>query len=316
MGCNPGALEQAEWLPYGECMLLHTVLMTLPLASGATDPAAPATPRSPNIVLILADDLGWGEIGCQGQDKIPTPNIDRLASEGMRLTSHWSGSPVCAPSRCVLLTGKHPGHAAVRDNWENGGWGEHEPEGQFPLPAEEVTLAEVLQGQGYNTCGVGKWGLGGPQSPGHPTKQGFDHWFGYLCQRKAHNYYPTHLWRNGDRVPLEGNAWFSAHQKIDGPLDDEAEYERRYQSATFAPDLMRDEATAWIASQSGETPFLLYYASPVPHVALQTPWDRLDAFPREWDETPYLGQKGYVPHPRPRAAYPPGPPGKPRGRRI
>ncbi len=276
-------------------MLCFTMLAVAALGGGTVPP--------PNIVLILADDLGWGEVGCQGQEKIPTPNIDRLAAEGMRLTSHWSGSPVCAPSRCVLLTGKHPGHAVVRDNWENGGWGEHEAEGQYPLPPGEVTLAEVLADQGYDTCAVGKWGLGGPGTAGHPNAQGFGHWFGYLCQRKAHNYYPTHLWRNEHKVPLEGNAWFSAHQKLEVPLDGEAEYRRRYQAARFAPDLIRDEAVAFIETQSGEAPFFLFYASPVPHVALQTPWDRLDAFPSEWDDTPYLGQKGYVPHPRPRAAY-------------
>ncbi|MDP6891211.1 MAG: arylsulfatase [Phycisphaerales bacterium] len=262
---------------------------------------APAPP--PNVVLILADDLGWGEVGCHGQEKIPTPNIDRLAIDGMRLTSHWSGSPVCAPSRCVLLTGKHPGHAAVRNNWEAGGWGPDQTEGQFPLPDEEVTLAEVLGERGYTTGAIGKWGLGGPDTEGHPNRQGFDHWFGYLCQRVAHNYYPTHLWRNGEKVPLKGNSWFSAHQKIEQPLDREQAYEAEYLGETFASDLMRDEAVQFIENHAKDGPFFLYYASPVPHVALQVPPDRLDAFPSEWDTEPYLGQKGYVPHPRPRAAY-------------
>ena len=258
---------------------------------------------SPNVVLIMADDLGWGEIGCQGQERIPTPAIDAAAREGMRLTHHWSGSPVCAPSRCVLLTGKHPGRAVVRNNWENGGWGPDEPEGQYPLPDEEVTLAEILKGHGYATCAIGKWGLGGPSTEGHPNKQGFDEWFGYLCQRKAHNYYPTHLWRNDQKVMLKGNDWFSAHQKIEAPLESESEYNERYLGETFAVDLMQDEAVSFISKQTEEKPFFLYYASPVPHVALQVPPDRLDAFPREWDESPYLGQKGYVPHHRPRAAY-------------
>ena len=280
---------------YGVVMLSIVQIVLLAAMGPVADP--------PNIVLILADDLGWGEVGCQGQEKIPTPTIDRLASEGMRMTAHWSGSPVCAPSRCVLLTGKHPGHAVVRNNWEAGGWGPDETEGQFALPDSEVTLAEVLGGHGYTTGVIGKWGLGGPGTEGHPNNQGFDHWFGALCQRVAHNYYPTHLWRNGQKVPLPGNTWFSAHQKITKPLNNEQAYEDQYLGRTFASDLMRDEAVQFIEQHAKDGPFFLLYASPIPHVALQVPPDRLDAFPRAWDTEPYLGQKGYVPHPRPRAAY-------------
>ncbi|MCP4758022.1 MAG: arylsulfatase [Planctomycetes bacterium] len=278
-------------------------LIILWVALGAFSGGGDASPDRPNVVLIMADDLGWGEVGCQGQTKIPTPAIDMVAAEGTRLTSHWSGSPVCAPSRCVLLTGKHPGQGVVRNNMENGGWGPNQPEGQYPLPDAEITLGEILQDHGYTTCAIGKWGLGGPGTEGHPNRQGFDHWFGYLCQRQAHNYYPTHLWRNDEKVPLAGNEWFSAHQKIEAPLESESDYWNRFQGTTFAPDAMRDEAVSFIESRVGEQPFFLYYASPVPHVALQVPPDRLEAFPRDWDKVPYLGQKGYVPHPRPRAAY-------------
>ncbi len=158
---------------------------------------------NPNIILILADDLGYGELGCYGQKKIKTPNLDRLAAGGMRFTQHYSGSPVCAPSRCTLLTGKHTGHAYIRANKEMGGWGPDEPEGQLPLPADTITIATLLKSKGYATGGFGKWGLGGPDSTGHPNKQGFDHWYGYLCQRVAHNYYPTHLLRNTDKHILE-----------------------------------------------------------------------------------------------------------------
>jgi len=129
-------------------------------------------------VFVLADDLGWGELGCYGQTKIRTPHADRIASEGLRFTRHYSGSPVCAPSRCVLLTGRHPGHAAIRDNRRAAA----ADEGQWDLPAGIPTLADDLRARGYATGLFGKWGLGTLEGPGHPSKRGFDRWFGYLCQ--------------------------------------------------------------------------------------------------------------------------------------
>ncbi len=261
-----------------------------------------STPTRPNIIYVLADDLGWNEVGCYGQDKIQTPYIDQLAREGMRFTQHYSGSTVCAPSRCVLLTGKHTGHSVVRNNWENGGWGADEPEGQYPLPDEEVTIAEILKDQGYATACIGKWGLGGPDTIGHPNKQGFDHFYGYLCQRKAHNYYPAHLWRNEEKHVLNDGEYYRAHQKIQAPLENEEAYRARYDRKDYAPDYMRDEAVQFIRDHSDE-PFFLYYASPIPHVAIQAPIEDIEAYPREWDTTHYLGQKSYLPHPRPRAAY-------------
>jgi arylsulfatase len=255
-------------------------------------------------VFVLADDLGYGEVGCFGQTIMQTPAIDALAQEGVKLKAHWAGSPVCAPSRCVLLTGKHPGHAVVRGNWENADWGNDQPEGQYPIPLSEVTMGEVLKDAGYATSFVGKWGNGGPGTCGHPNQQGFDHFYGYLCQRVAHNYYPTHLWRNGVKDPLPGNeAWYSAHQKLNAPLADEAEYLDRFTGGTWSCDAMIDEADGWIRSQvEAKKPFLLVYASPVPHLALQVPSEHLDAI-ADIDEAPYLGNKGYLPHPRPRAAY-------------
>ena len=151
-------------------------------------PAKPTEELRPNIIYIYADDLGYNEVGSYGQAKIRTPNLDRLAAEGIRFTQHYSGSAVCAPSRSVLLTGKHTGHAYIRNNKELGGWGPDEPEGQWPLAAEETTLAEILQQHGYATGAMGKWGLGGPDAHGQPNLQGFDHFYGYLCQRVAHNY--------------------------------------------------------------------------------------------------------------------------------
>lgn len=252
----------------------------------------------PNIVFILADDLGYGEVGCFGQERINTPFIDMLAGQGLRLTSHYSGSPVCASSRCSLLTGLHMGHSVIRNNREVGGWGPGEPEGQYPLPAETPTLSRSLQDIGYATGAFGKWGLGGPDSTGHPINQGFDYFYGYLCQRVAHNYYPTHLWRNYEKEFLEGNeAWFSAHQKIEEPTSFE-----RFSSATYAPDKILKETVQFIDSHASE-PFFLYFASTIPHLALQIPDAELDQYPESWDEIPYLGEKGYLPHPRPRAAY-------------
>ena len=282
--------------------LRPVLLLSFTLVPDSAAQEAAELERPPNVVYVLADDLGYGELGCYGQKKIRTPRIDQLAREGMRFTQHYSGSPVCAPSRCVLMTGLHTGHAHVRANWENGGWGEHEPEGQLPLPEGTPTLARLLQDAGYATGAVGKWGLGGPDTSGHPNHQGFDLFHGYLCQRKAHNYYPAHLWRNGEKQVLEGNGWFRAHQKLTEPLATPGDYYAMTTRAVYAPDRMIEEALRFVAEHHDE-PFFLYFASPIPHAALQVPPDELAAWPEEWDEAPYLGQKGYTPHPRPRAAY-------------
>lgn len=168
------------WLP----------LLALLLApSAAVLHAAPTAPR-PNIVWIMADDLGYGDLGCYGQKVIKTPHIDRLAAEGARFTDCYAGSTVCAPSRCTLMTGRHTGHARIRSN------------GAVPLAPEDVTVAKTLKAAGYATGIVGKWGLGEPDTTGIPNRQGFDHWFGYLNQHHAHNYYPDYLWRNEDKVPI------------------------------------------------------------------------------------------------------------------
>ncbi len=274
------------------CLALLAGCSTTPLENGG---------RPPNIVYLYADDLGIGEIGPYGQRTIRTPTLDRLAAEGMLFTQHYSGSAVCAPSRAVLLTGKHTGHAFIRDNKELGGWGPDEPEGQWPLAADEVTLAERLRQAGYVTGAMGKWGLGGPDGEGHPNLQGFDLFYGYLCQRVAHNYYPTHLWRNGDKEMLPGNDYFAAHQRIDAPPDDPSGYEQ-YRGETYAPDRMGEAALQFIRD-SADRPFFLYFPTIVPHVAIQVPEDSLAQYGGRLDEAPYLGQEGYLPHPEPRAAY-------------
>lgn len=274
-------------------------LVTVAVALTARSAGAQVPPR-PNIVYILADDLGYGEVGAYGQTQIRTPAIDRLAAEGLRFTQHYSGSPVCAPSRAALLTGFHTGHGYVRDNFELGGWRDDEERGQLPLLPGTVTLGRLLQQAGYATAVIGKWGLGGPQSAGIPTRQGFDYFFGYLDQKQAHNYYPTHLWRNDERVPLR-NPYFSPHQRLVGDPNDPAAY-ASFTATDYAVDLMGDDALRWVRAHAGE-PFFLYLAFPVPHLALQVPDEALAEYAGQFAETPYLGDRSYLPHRAPRAAY-------------
>lgn len=277
-------------------MLLRILSATLLLAIGSGASAAQGERRLPNVIFLIADDLGYRDLGCYGQDEIRTPNVDRLAAEGMRFTQHYSGSPVCAPARCVLMTGKHPGHAHIRSN------SEVQPEGQRPIPAAEVTLAELFKAQGYATGGFGKWGLGFPGSEGDPLNQGFDRFFGYNCQRHAHSYYPTYLWDNDRRVPVD-NPEVPVYEKLPEGADpnDPANYER-YKGKTYAPDLYSEQALHFIRDNR-DRPFFLYYPTVVPHVALQVPDDSLAEYLGKWDDPPYPGGKGYVPNFTPKATY-------------
>ena len=245
----------------------------------------------PNVVYILADDLGYGELGCYGQQKIKTPHIDQLARDGMRFTQHYSGAPVCAPSRCVLMTGRHLSRAWIRGNKPV------RPEGQWPIPDKAHTVAEVMKTAGYTTGAMGKWGLGPVGSSGDPNSQGFDLFYGYNCQREAHSYYPTHLWLNRERHILDNRA-FKAHQKLKEAPEDYAPF----YGNEYAPDLMLRMAKAFIR-RNQQQPFFLYLPFVEPHVAMQPPQEWVDRYPREWDKKPYLGEKGYLPHPRPRAGY-------------
>lgn len=240
--------------------------------------APPDSPVLPNIIYIMSDDLGYAEIGCYGQTKIHTPNIDQLAKAGCRFTQFYASAPVCAPCRCSLMTGLHTGHSFIRDNREI------QPEGQLAIPDAAVTIAERLKARGYTTGMIGKWGLGAPGSSGEPNAQGFDHWFGYLCQRQAHNHYPTHLWRNGQRVDLEGNTPGNLVGKH------------------YAHDLMIDEAVSFI-SQHKDDPFFLYLPFHLPHVAIQVPEDSLAEYLGVLEDAPYDGSQGYLPHDTPHAGY-------------
>jgi arylsulfatase A-like enzyme len=207
----------------------------------------------------------------------------------------------------VLLTGKHTGHAYIRDNDEmderGDVWHDPELEGQRPLLPNTYTIGTMLQQAGYTTGAIGKWGLGGPGSTGEPNAQGFNHWYGYLCQRVAHNYYPTHLWRNGEKVLLEGNDYFYPHQRFpeDADPNDPAAYEP-YSGKTYSLDVMAEEALAFIR-ENRDNPFFLYLPFTVPHASLQVPEDSLAEYEGQFDDTPYLGDKGYLPHRAPRAAY-------------
>lgn len=250
-----------------------------------------------NVVFILADDLGYGEVGCFGQEKIHTPNIDRLAKEGTKLTRHYSGAPVCAPARCTLMTGKHLGHAEIRGNRQAKVSFPQFKEGQHPISADAVTMASVFRQAGYATGAIGKWGLGPAGTTGDPNKHGFDLFFGYNCQAVAHSYYPRFLWRNDQQVeinptPIPGHA-----KPVKGDVKAET-----WIGKTYAPDLMVEEAREFIGSNKSK-PFFLYLAFTEPHVAMHPPLDRLDEYPKEWDREPYRGEGGYLPHPRPRAAY-------------
>jgi arylsulfatase len=237
----------------------------------------------PNIVLIVADDLGYAEVGCYGQKLIRTPNIDRMAAGGMKFTHFYAGEAVCAPSRCVLMTGKHTGHAAIRNNVQ----AKKGEEGQQPMPADEVAVAEVLKGKGYTTGAMGKWGLGMWDTPGSPLKQGFDHFFGYNCQAHAHSHYPTYLYRDGRRFELPGN---------NGKTGD-----------TFSHDLFEQEALKFLNTNK-ERPFFLFLPFIVPHVAVQVPEDSLAEYKGKLGDDPAYsgkinGKPSYLPHPAPHAGY-------------
>lgn len=256
--------------------------------------------QPPNIIYIFADDLGYGELGSYGQQKIKTPNLDRLAQQGIRFTQHYTGAPVCAPSRYILLTGKHSGHAYIRGNYELGGFEDTTEGGQMPIPKGTPTLGTLLKEQGYATAIIGKWGLGMYDTTGNPQNHGFDYAYGYLDQKQAHNYYPTHLWENGvwDSLP---NPYFSVHKSI--PQGAKQEIFDAFKGNSYAPDKMASKALNFIDKHAGETPFFLYYPSPIPHLALQVPDSLLAAYKDKFDEKPYHGEDGYSPHQYPLSAY-------------
>ncbi len=262
----------------------------------AQTPVSPAT-APPNVVFILADDLGYRELGCFGQTRIRTPNLDGLAKQGMRLTQHYCGNAVCAPSRCVLMTGKNPGHAFVRNNKSTP------PEGQQPIPSSEVTLAELMQAQGYKTGAFGKWGLGGPGSSGEPLRQGLDRFFGYNCQAHAHSYYPSYLWDNDQHIALHNDPEIPGHASLAEGADksDPRSYDV-FKGTDYAPDRINAQVLEFIRANKDQ-PFFLYYPTVIPHVALHVPDEELQPYlALGWNDPPFTRETGYgyTPHFTPR----------------
>lgn len=243
-------------------------------------------PNPPNVVFILADDLGYAELGCYGQKWIKTPNLDKLAGNGMRFTQHYSAFPVCAPARCSLMTGKHAGHCYIRDNGNPPGRKSNPNQmlfpGQNPIPPEEVTIAELFKQRGYATAAMGKWGLGYEGSTGDPNRQGFDLFFGFLCQVHAHNHYPRFLWRNDQKVLFPGN-------------------DRTLNGQSYSQDLFIEEAVKFVR-QNQDKPFFLYLPFAVPHLSIQVPNESVEPYKETIAEAEYK-HRGYLKHPFPRAGY-------------
>lgn len=232
-------------------------------------PAVESAEHRPNVIYILADDLGYGDLGSYGQELIRTPRLDRMASEGMRFTQHYAGAPSCHPSRCVLFTGKHTGHARIRAN------------SKLPLHPEDFTISQMFQGAGYATGGVGKWALGDAETAGAPWRQGMDEFFGYLDQTHAHTYYPDFLWRNGRRFEIAGNA--------------------AGQRAVYSHDLFAEQALNFIRRHKDE-PFFFYAAFTIPHAEVTVPEDSLTEYLGKWPEPKaFPGSKTYCPQDKPRA---------------
>ncbi len=233
--------------------------------------------ETPNVIFILADDLGIGDVGCYGQDRIKTPAVDYMAANGLRFLQHYSGSTVSAPSRCSLMTGKHTGHCYIRGN-KGGLVTADGEEFDYSLKTEEVTVAEIMKQKNYATACIGKWGLGGPKTAGDPNKQGFDYFYGYIGQGEAHRYHPNFLWENGEKVMID--------------------------KRNYSHDLIADKALQFIEKNANK-PFFLYFAPTIPHADIDVP--DLGIYDGIFEETPYVNKnkngKGYMSQPKPNATY-------------
>lgn len=256
--------------------------------------------KKPNVIYIYADDLGYGELGCYGQAKIKTPNLDKLAKEGVRFTQHYTGAPVCAPARTMLMTGKHAGHAYIRGNYELGGFEDTKEGGQMPLPEGAFTIADLMKKAGYATAAIGKWGLGMSNSTGDPNKHGFDYFYGYLDQKQAHNFYPTHLWENGKWDTLR-NSYIKVHEALPKDETNPQAFEK-FKGKDYSLTKMAEKTLTYIRQHKDE-PFFLYLPYTGPHLSLQAPDEAVKEYIGQFEEQPYRGDKGYASALYPRSTY-------------
>ncbi|RXK50661.1 sulfatase-like hydrolase/transferase [Aquirufa rosea] len=256
--------------------------------------------KKPNVVYIYADDLGYGELGAYGQKLIKTPFLDALAKQGIKFTQHYTSAPVCAPARCMLLTGKHAGHAQIRGNHELGGFTDETERGQMPLEKGTFTLGTLMKNAGYQTAAIGKWGLGMADGTGNPNAHGFDYFYGLLDQKQAHNYYPTHLWENGKWDTLN-NAYINVHQFQGKGAPADIDF-KQFQGKEYVVDKMMNKALNFIDKNKSQ-PFFLYLPLPLPHLSLQAPEEAVRTYIGAFPDSAYLGKKGYTPNPYPRATY-------------
>ncbi len=293
---------------------MNKFIFSLPILGAAALTSCQEQPQQPNVIYILADDLGYGELGSYGQKLIETPNLDALAANGVRFTQNYSGSPVSGPSRCVLMTGLHTGHSAIRGNDEvnsRGNVWSHEAmladstlEGQLPLPEGTRTIGHFMQDAGYKTAMVGKWGLGYPSSHSTPNKMGFDFFYGYNCQRQAHTYYPMFVYKNEERVYLDNAPLLTPNDQLDEGDDiyDESSYDK-FSRNDYVNDFMFDEIVNFVDENKSE-PFFMMWTTTIPHVSLQAPKELVEYYREKFNETePYTGNKSYLPSRYPHSTY-------------
>ncbi len=254
---------------YKLCSIFFLIIFSLAVFAGNDGKG-----KYPNVIYIMADDLGIGDIGVYGQKIIKTPAMDKLAANGMVFTQHYSGSTVCAPSRCSIMTGKHTGNTYIRGNK-----GDECSDGliyDYPLAGSEITVAEILKQKNYATACIGKWGLGGPGSVGHPNNQGFDYFFGYLGQGHAHRFYPEFLFENNEKIILEKEV--------------------------YSHNLIMDKALSFI-DKNAEKPFFLYLTPTIPHADIDIPKEELGEYENMFHEIPFPAGRHYVEQPKPKATY-------------
>ncbi|MHA8051127.1 arylsulfatase [Aquirufa sp. ROCK-SH2] len=256
--------------------------------------------KKPNVIYIYADDLGYGEIGAYGQKIIKTPFLDAMARQGIKFTHHYTSAPVCAPARCMLLTGKHAGHSQIRGNFELGGFSDSTEKGQMPLEENTFTIGHLMKNAGYRTAAIGKWGLGMANGTGNPNKQGFDYFYGLLDQKQAHNYYPTHLWENGKWDTLKNQSVF-VHEYQGKKNSTNVDFDK-FKGKEYVVDKMMEKAIHFI-QENKTNPFFLYLPLPLPHLSLQVPDVAIEPYLHAFPDSAYWGQRGYVPNKNPKATY-------------